>query len=55
MDIWPSKQNMRRTIIHILGFFIVTGTEYLKISPEKVFFYMDRLYFSLGVNMTYLG
>lgn len=55
MDTWPCKQNMQRAIIHILGFFIDKETEYLKISPEKVFFYIERLYFSLGAHITYPG
>lgn len=54
MDTWPSEQKMQRTIIHMLGFFIDKETEYMKISPENVFSYMDRLYFSIGVYMSYL-
>lgn len=55
MNTWPSKLNMQWTIICILGFYMDKETEYLMISPEKMFFYTDGLYFSLGVHMTYLG
>lgn len=38
MDTWPSKQNVWRTIIYILGFYIDKETEYLMISPENMLF-----------------